>query len=249
MNIKNLLNIHIPKDKKLFVVGDIHEHHEQFDKALNYFSSRQDLIFVSIGDILNYGFGNSEYIINKIKSLVETNKGFIIKGNHEINIIRQYRQQNINAPDYLYWIATQPLALSFIFNNGTRATIVHGGILPTHTFDTLLTNIEVAFCRLLDENNKIIRKKTKIVDNKKISMYVKDNGTLWHDKYDGRFGYVISGHNSQKDGVPKFYNYSCNIDTACYSTGILTAIIFGEKGREGIKSFVGKAKMSGEDNG
>ena len=52
----------------------------------------------------------------------------------------------------------------------------------------------------------------------------------WHELYDGRFGYIAAGHHPQINGQPKMYNYSCNLDTACYHTGVLTGRIFNYKG-------------------
>ena len=67
-------------------------------------------------------------------------------------------------------------------------------------------------------------------------------GVNWHDLYDGRFGYVASGHAAQKDGVPKFYQYSCNLDTSVYTTGILTCQVFGANGREELITATGPAR-------
>ena len=86
-------------------------------------------------------------------------------------------------------------------------------------------------------------------DKKKITFKRDENNNLaltdsessiWHKFYDGRFGYIISGHNSNLKG-PKFYNYSCNIDTGVFSSGKLTAVLFGANGREEVFQAIGRA--------
>lgn len=242
--MNRFLHNKIPKGKKLFVISDVHEHEEQFDKALEYFNSRDDLIFVSVGDLLEKGFGCAESIVSKIKTAADkTHQVYIVKGNHELKAIRNVEKENKKLDWHLKWLKHLPLSLSFEFCNGSRVTVVHGGVRPCHTWEDLVRNIEVCYARLLDKKGKLIKMKKKIVDGKKIFYPAKPNGKVWHEKYDGRFGYIISGHNSQKDGIPKFYDYSCNIDTACYHTGKLTAIIYGAQGREDLLTFEGTARF------
>jgi hypothetical protein len=69
-------------------------------------------------------------------------------------------------------------------------------------------------------------------------------GVKWHEVYDGRFGYIIAGHDSIKTGIPKFYNFSANIDTAVYCTGRLTVQIFSEDGLGDLLFFDGPAKYA-----
>jgi predicted phosphodiesterase len=239
--VKPLLNIKVPRGQKLFVFGDVHEHREQFDRLLEEFEKYDNAILISVGDLLEKGFGCSDYLIKKMRKIVDDGKGYIVKGNHELKVIQRNRKKG-KLSNNLKWVSRLPLSLSFNFGNGTRVTVTHAGVRPSHTWKDLETNIEVCYARFLDNKDKIIKMKKKIVDGRKIT-YMSKKGEVWHKKYDGRFGYIISGHNSQKDGVPKFYNYSCNIDTACYHTGKLTAIIYGERGREDLLTFTGKRRF------
>lgn len=241
--------IKIPKGGKVIVVGDIHEHEEQFDKLLEEITLSQKLILVSVGDVYDKGFGKdvAESITDKLKVLAGQGLAHVIRGNHELKCIRLAKKRARLVPDagmskQLRWLAKQPLTIPFEFNNKTRLLVVHGGVRPKHTWDDLKTDIETCYIRQLDENGQIIKRVRKIVEGLLIMEDEKPGGTVWHEVYDGRFGYIASGHAAQRDGIPKFYNYSCNLDTAVYHTGKLTAQIFSEKGKEELLTFEGKAK-------
>jgi len=237
------LKIKVPKGCRLCVFGDVHEHQEQFDKLINKFETMKDTVLVSVGDIYEKGFGEdrAQYITDKMRKLVDDGRAYVIRGNHELKMIRALKKTD-KMTEQLSWFKRQPLALSFFFYNGSRVTVVHGGVRPSHTWADLRSNIETCYLRLVDNKGKLVKLKKKIEDGRKIAYFAK-SGVVWHKLYDGRFGYIVSGHDSQKDGVPKFYNYSCNIDTACYHTGKLTAQMFGSAGREELLTFEGKAKF------
>jgi predicted phosphodiesterase len=236
INDKLNLNIKVPNGTRIAVVGDIHEHEEQFDLILNKINPSQEMFFVSVGDIYDKGYGTrvAQSIIDKIRYFSERGCGFMVRGNHELKKV-QKALQNKCMTDQLTWVDKQPLALSFIFDNGARVTIVHGGVSPNHTWSDLDFDIETSYIRSLDESGKMI--KMKRVNNK--YQPEKPGGIPWHKMYDGRFGYIISGHEPLKNGLPSFYNYSSNIDTACYETGIMTCQIVNDKGIDNFFSVKG----------
>ena len=239
-----LLNISVPIGIKLCAFGDVHGHEEQVDKLLEWHSKRDNIWLVSVGDLIDRGFGEEcdERITNKMKCLVDAGKGFIVRGNHETKCLRRARQSGKPIKDYITWLSDQPISLTFVFNNGTRVVVLHGGVRPGHSHNDLIDDIEICYIRNIDKNGKHAPLCSKIVDGKKTYFPSNPDSKSWHELYDGRFGYIISGHEAQRDGVPKFYNYSCNIDTACYNTGKLTAMVYGENGREEVLIFVGKMK-------
>lgn len=235
--------IKVPRGGKVVVVGDIHEHSEQFNKLIEEIKPSEKLYLAFVGDIYDKGFGIdvAEEITDSIIELVKAGYTFIIKGNHELKHIRNEKKKN-KLSKQLTWFDAQPLSLCFEFTNRTLLTVVHGGIKPGHTRDDLDTDVEICYIRQLDEHGEFIKMIKKVVDGMRVMVPAKSGGKLWHESYNGRFGYIASGHNSQKDGLPKFYNYSCNLDTACYHTGKLTAQIFSEKGREDLLTFEGNPK-------
>lgn len=240
----DFLNIQLEKGIKIAVIGDIHEHEEQFDLAIKYLNScNQRIILICSGDVYDKGFGQScaDRISNKLRDLMLNGRALVIPGNHELKHIKKSRSFGVLEEKWKWW-SHLPLSISLIFKNNTRLTIVHAGVKPNHSFQDLSNNVEICFIRYIDESGNLIKLKKEIVDGKRLMIPEKDGGIIWHEKYDGRFGYIISGHNSQKDGKPKFYNYSSNIDTACYHTGKLTMQIFGENGSEELLEFCGEPK-------
>lgn len=242
MKDKNL-NIKVSSGTKIAVVGDIHEHEEQFDKLLDIIQPSEKMLFVSVGDIYDKGYGprTAESITDKIRKMVDAGYGFAVRGNHELKNIKRAKMGK-KISDQLAWFDKQPLALSFEFDNRSRLTVVHGGVKPSHTWDDLNFDIETSYIRDLDFDGEMI-KLIRVVENNVVNFVPnKPNGISWHHTYDGRLGYIIAGHDPLKDGEPKFYNYSCNIDTACYYTGILTCQVFDENGLNKLHSIKGMTK-------
>lgn len=214
--------IRLSKDKELIVVGDIHENEWHFKEMLKRAEVGTRRILVSVGDVYDKGKGPkvAERIIQKIRELHEDGWAFMVRGNHEQRNIRILKENKQKLSDELIWCENLPLVLSFVFSNQNRITVLHGGVTPLHTWNDVSSNTEVMYVRTVDEHGRSITHTW--VDGKGTP---EKAGDLWHDRYDGRFGYIISGHNSQSDGVPKFYKHSCNIDTKCYETGVLTGQI------------------------
>lgn len=239
------LDIAVPPGTKIAVVGDIHEHESQFDRLIDIINPSEKMFFVSVGDVYDKGYGTSiaESITDKIRVMNEMGFGFAVKGNHELKNIRK-RKLDSSLSEQLSWFDKQPLVLSFIFSNLTRLTVVHGGIKPGHKWDDFNIDVETSYIRNIDENGNMIKLLWKEEDGRRQLVPEQAGGISWHEKYDGRFGYVAAGHEPLKDGKPRFYNYSCNLDTACYTTGVLTCQIFSEHGLEALHSVAGASWKS-----
>lgn len=236
-HMQNSLNIPVPQGTKLAFIGDIHEHEEQFLQILETVQPSEKMFFVSVGDIYDKGYGPNvaHSIVKKIREMCDKGYGFIVRGNHELKHIKRARSSK-NISQDLLWFEKQPLALSFVFDNGSRVTVVHGGVKPSHTWYDLNHDIETSYIRKLDDAGEMI--KLEWVDGE--LQPSKPGGISWHEVYDGRFGYIVAGHEPLKSGKPKFYNYSCNIDTACYCTGVMTCQVISDKGLEDLYSVSGK---------
>jgi hypothetical protein len=241
-----LFNIPLKKGTEVVVIGDVHEHEVQFDELVKKIDPSPDRLLVSVGDIYGKGFGTkvAGSIVDKLKTLIDDGVAYVIRGNHELKHIAKYRKNGKPLPEHLMWFAKQPLSLIFKFYNGTYLTVVHGGILPCHTLSDIANNIDTCYIRRVDKCGKMIPLIKSVVDDREELVQKKPDGILWHKLYDGRFGYIASGHDSQKDGIPKFYNYSCNLDLATYHTGKLAGQFFSEVGREELFIVDGKAKRS-----
>jgi predicted phosphodiesterase len=228
-------NIIVPSDVSICFVGDIHEHDEQFYKLIKLWKPCNKRWLVSVGDVYDKGFG--EQSANRItKSLIRLNdKGFAfaVKGNHELKKIKKERETGLSKE--LRWWRERPIVLTFEFQKGKMVTVVHAGITPNMTEDDLSNNVEVCFVRDVDTQGNMIPI-TVIHDayGNKVYRNKVEGGVNWHNKYNGRFGYVVSGHAASKDG-PLYFNNSCNLDTKIYETGILSGQVFLPNGKLGDK--------------
>lgn len=234
------LNIKLDDDVKLLCISDIHEHPDQFFDIINKFPVSDKMRLVICGDVFDKGFGfpAAEKIINTIKYHIDSGQAYMIKGNHELKNIKKNRKGE-NLPIFK-WIESLPIALSFVYNDSTRYTVVHAGVDSTMKWYDLNYDLNVCYIRYLsNETKKMVSIVKERVDGKVIYTPKDLDVSLWHELYDGRFGYIISGHNNDPSG-PKFYKYSCNIDTGVFMSGKLTAVIFGSKGREEIYQSIGK---------
>lgn len=237
-----LFNIKLDSDVKLLCVSDIHEHPDQFYDIIHKYPISDKMKLVVCGDIFDKGFGfsSAEKIITTIQNHMSEGNAFFVKGNHELKNIKKHRK-NGKLSTLMRWVESQPLALSFIYPNSCRYTIVHAGVDPKMGWVDLSHNLNVCYIRYLsNETKKMVPITKEEKDGKIVYTPIESDVSVWHKLYDGRFGYIISGHNNNPSG-PKFYNYSCNIDTGVFISGKLTAVIFGNKGREKVYQAVGKA--------
>lgn len=207
---------------KVTVVGDIYECKKLFYSMLKRIQPSANNLFVSVGNIYMKNSKRGDEIVDKIKQI-----GYTVRGNNEEKLLRKARKTNTKISDQLKWMGEQPLSIMFRFINGTRLTVLNGGVKPGHTWLDLKNNTDLLYISTLDENKEPIP--LRWVDE--ILKPIKE-GKVWHEYYDGRFGYIASGHDPQTDGIPQFYAYSCNLNTSCYTTGILSAQTFSENGRE-----------------
>ena len=226
----NYKNIEIPKGVELYIIGDIHEHWIQFNKLMDLIQPSAERWVVSVGDIYDKGFGREfgDKITDRFKEYCEAGYGFVVKGNHELKLIKKNKKADYS--DRLRWWNNQPTALTFSFYNRNLITVVHGGITPNHTYDNLQNSIDFCYVRDIDSLGEQIPLIWKEVDGQRL-LFKEQPGKLWHYLYNGRFGLVVSGHISQLSGVARRYNNSINIDTGVYYSGVLTAVRFDSKGK------------------
>jgi len=240
--MNNFLNINLKSDVKLLCISDVHEHPEQFFAILDKYPVSDKMILVVCGDVIDKGFGikSAEKIYEYIYHLTKKNQAFMIKGNHELKLLKSNKKIGRSA-HLMKWIDSLPISLSFIYPNSSRYTFVHGGVDSKMTWDEISYDLSVCYIRYLSNKSKKMAPVSKKETDGEILYIPKDlDVSLWHHVYDGRFGYIVSGHNNDPGG-PRFYNYSCNIDTGVFTSGKLTALIIGDKGREEVYQSIGPA--------
>lgn len=239
-----MITVKVPKGAKVYVLGDLHEHPEALRKALKEIKPGPTRLIASVGDLYDKGWGRetAEEMADTWRELVNRRVGFIIRGNHELKHIRRAQRAGKKLTSQLQWLQSQPLAVCFEFVNRSRLLVVHGGVTPKHTWEKIGRDIDICYVRDLDDRGKAIPLIREKDEDGITRMRPKSVGKSWHHSYDGRFGYIASGHEAQKDGVPKFYNFSCNLDSAIYHTGKLSVQTFSEMGKEELLTFVCKPK-------
>ena len=89
--------INLKKDSKITVVGDIHEHSEQFFNLIDEIKPDQNNILVSVGDIFDRGFGSgaSTEILKTLIKLNLNGSAYMVRGNHE----QKRQNKNIDLSD------------------------------------------------------------------------------------------------------------------------------------------------------
>jgi len=144
---------------------------------------------------------------------------------------RAIREKSMD--ENMEWISKQPLIYSFIYPSQKRYTFVHGGITPRMTWEKISNDIDLVYCRAIGKFGKSV----STFFNKETGQWEfrEPDVIVWHELYNGRFGYVVSGHAPLKNGEPKFYKNSCNIDTACFITGKLTGLLLSENSMEHVQ--------------
>ena len=218
--------IKVPRGTTLTIIGDIHEQKTHFNKLIELAKPSDTNWIVSVGDIYDRGHGREagDEIIRELQRL----GAYCVRGNHEH---KRRKREELSKEESL--ASNFPLSLTFLFDNHTKIVVLHGGITPKHSMKDLVHNSEIVYVRNLDEDNKSIPLK-KINEDGKWVWKPKRPGKPWHEKYYGRFGYIVAGHEPQYNGEPKFYDYSANIDTGCFETGVLTGVVFDRDGRKDV---------------
>lgn len=209
--------IFLNKDTELLIIGDINGNKILFDLVIEH-CLINNIILVSLGNFYPQNVTNEmDYIVNNLKQLQSQNKAYIIKGNHEYRNLLNSRLLD----DNLLWCNSLPLALSFVFSNQSRLTIVHGGISPKCTWADISSRTDCMYLNIVDKLGNPVAKK----------------GIPWYDLYDGRFGYVISSYLPNNDAMIKYHKHSCNINTNCNKTGILLAPIINNGKMKNVIEF------------
>jgi hypothetical protein len=191
--------IFLNKDIELLIIGNLNGNEILFNQVINHCSINKRIL-ISLGNFYPKTIINdNNFIVNKLQELQSKKLAYVIKGNHEYRYLLHSRSDN-----KLSWLNSLPIVLSFVFNNQSRVTVVHGGISPKCTWSESLT--EMMYLNLIDTSGNPIAKK----------------GIPWYDLYDGRFGYVVSSY------LPhtkiQYYKHSCNIN--CTNSEILFGLVF-----------------------
>lgn len=220
-----------------YIVGDVHGCLEELSELIEKINPSKTDEVVFVGDLVDKG-PDSAGVVKKVRGLKRYCQVVLVKGNHEEKHQRYYRHlvkntglhnriknwqkideiiKQLNADD-MEFINSAPI---FYKIEEYNLLVVHGGITPKmHT---------------LPMNNSYIAKKSMLNDMLR-TRYVDDNGNMvplnnvndthkfWAEKYDGRFGTVVYGHEPYMIAYPKVYSHALGIDLGCVYGNMLCAL-------------------------
>ena len=232
---------------RLLVIGDVHGcliELENLLRKLQYEVHQDTLVFV--GDLLNKGPSGAETLsfVNDLK--VDGGEVIYVRGNHDEKYLQFYNQfskrlgrgekpprrlcQGWLGPDGHSTIRKMKsrdwrllLGTPLSFQRG-NLTVLHGG---------LSSKIHCKPKHLLDSKSFSSKRRAEI----KSLMYIRNlhkDGSVpnqneirglvpWQDLYDGRFGWVVYGH--QPKSHVNHRGHTIGIDTACCYGNRLTALV------------------------
>ena len=234
------------RDKHI-IFGDIHGCIEEFEQLLKKIDLKKSDKLYFIGDLIDKG-PDSIAVVKKVFQLSLIHSVVLILGNHEEKFLRFIKnsESNINAlsemqntkefDDLLAHLSINEIEMlqsAFLYYSipFTNVILIHGGIPEKITItkgNSLLwkdtPKEQLKKMRLLTMTRMLNEKGDFLGLNE-----VTSNMYFWADKYDGRCGEVIFGHQPFIGKIVKQFSYAIGIDTGCVFGGALSAIIIDEK--------------------
>jgi len=188
---------------RLGVISDVHGHADELRATIAKVEKHQVDRLVLLGDLLDRGPKSMECLDFAMTATFRARSGRkvrveTIRGNHEDGYVRHARglskpgltgRYPVSSPQLaaglrdneIEWMAGLP---AMIHEPRLNVTLVHGGILP-------------AMRTLADVDERALR--VRFLDatgNSASGLAAPAGGCHWSDVYDGRFGYVVYGHQS-----------------------------------------------------
>jgi len=189
---------------RLGVVGDVHGHKAELEEILTKLAAHQVDRIVLLGDLLDRG----PDCLGCVKLAREwtftarcgqTRRLDVVMGNHEDAYVRAWKrmpkpgERTVAEPgswntakrldvDALSWLASLPYVIA---EPVLGVLCLHGGI-DHHMLAPTDLDERVARIRFLDESGRGVTNPFDLTNRR----------LHWSDRYDGRFGFVVYGHQS-----------------------------------------------------
>ncbi|MBF0220417.1 MAG: serine/threonine protein phosphatase [Gammaproteobacteria bacterium] len=243
------------------VVGDIHGCQKELQQLVEKLALTAADELILLGDLIDKG-PNSAGVVNWLAALAQQQPITLIEGNHEERFLRWYRysqsdpakaDQFAPAASYRHLLAQLSDAARHWLTQGQlwkRLTgghhiAVHAGIAqtmavlpPQHPLQQTETakrrkhGYQLQHLRYIDSEGRSISLSQE-----------QPHHRFWAEKYDGRFGHLIFGHQTWlQSAEPVRYKYATGIDLGCVHGGHLCALIL-EAGKETSWQTVAAAKI------
>ena len=230
------------------IIGDVHGMLPELVSLIETFNPTEDDEITFVGDLVDKG-PESPGVVRYVRELSETHRVVVVEGNHESKH-RQHRKNLRNGKvregevnDITKMLSDEDIEFMDSFMPFHRIPehgilVVHGGI-PGN-----LEHFPETIEEYLGMSNS---KRKRFLKISRTRVLCKDTGKFrsledatpedpfWDEVYDGRFGFVVFGHEPFLDG-PKVREHSVGIDTGCVFGGTLTGLVINE---DGTRSFLG----------
>ena len=200
---------------RIAVIGDVHGHAAELKKLLKKIEAHQVDRVIFLGDLVDRGPASEECLRIARTWMFKARCGQyrhfeVVKGNHEDAHAREWL--GLPKPGYsttcrssdphltarlsieeLEWLDQLPRYRSI---PEMGLLLVHGGIHPSMRAPADL-DVRVLRCRYLSEKGEMLPA-------------FSTSPRFWADEYDGRFGFVVFGHESF--GRPRFFRHALGLD-------------------------------------
>ena len=234
---------------KFAIIGDVHGCLGPLEALVEKLalSARDHLVFV--GDLLDKG-PDSAGVVRFIRGLQKTAsfEVTVVEGNHE-DRHRRYHINRTHRPGVAYAMAASAWdlpsldmqlstadraflskAVPFVRIETWNVLVVHGGIPgDMEQFPTTPQEADALTGKARGAFRKVLR--TRYLDARTGGFQAfgseRPGDVFWAERYDGRFGHVVFGHQPFWEG-PACFPHATGVDTAAVYGGALTALLLPE---------------------
>jgi ADP-ribose pyrophosphatase YjhB (NUDIX family) len=225
--------------RRYLIVGDVHGMFEALSALVASFRPRQDDVLVFVGDLVDKG-PDSAAVVRFVRELAARYEVVLVEGNHEEKHRRFRRTRNMSmiGAEEMASITDElstadvtflETAVPFYRIPEHGVLVVHAGIPANMSY--FPASLEEAALLTGKEKRHFARiQRTRYVDavsGEAVTLgEEKEGDPFWADIYDGRFGFVVFGHEPLPEVT--FFPYAAGIDTGAYRGGALSALVYGE---------------------
>lgn len=229
--------------KRKIIIGDVHGCLHTLQALLTVCAPTDHDEIIFLGDLINKG-PQSAKTVAYVRQLSQRHAVRLILGNHEEKLLRLVHNRLYNPEAYLAMSNRSALeavadelteedlhflrqAYYAIQLNESGFLLVHGGISADCALD-FSTDYRYHLHKTKDYKglDKLNRTRFLSPEGHFVALGKEDeNAYFWAEKYDGRYGKVIFGHQPWHDQQPRIFRHAIGIDTACVYGGSLTACI------------------------
>jgi serine/threonine protein phosphatase 1 len=237
---------------RLIIVGDIHGCLEEFKELLKTLDLKPEDTLISLGDLVHKGPHSAEVVglLRQVNCTV-----ILVSGNHEEKQLRWLghelasRAEGTKNPmehveeypgvqagltdEDLEFIKAAYLYYSFTVK-GKKYFCVHGGVssrtlaLPAESLS--MRDLALLPKRFRKHLELMLRLRYEDLEGNMVALGDEvDDDVYWADRYNGRFGTILFGHQPFFREGPRVFDHAVALDTGCVHGGLLSALVIDQE--------------------